>query len=498
MRNVFPQSSRLPRSLSLRATLALAGLLLLAVIAESVARGNLRTLGLGLALALSPVVVWAALRFPLLFPFGIYLAFVPFDPLLQISAGGATLTKFAGIATIVALVARTILVRRALVPQRSWFGWLAVITYASLSLIWSIDVEATKFLLGAMLSLFALYTALAIYPIAYVEFLWVRRILIAAGIATAAYGAYAFRSGQHTLSGPHHNLDRLTITNGTTQFDPNHYAAFFLIPIAIVVVGFFVDPRPLRKLAYGGTFALLASSVLLSGSRGGLIGIAVIVVYLGIRTRKFISMGAVAAMALALSAFIPSVWQRFADPTQGDGSGRSEIWATGLRGLREFWIAGSGFGTYPDVYDSYLLQAAQRTFAGVHRPSHSIIVEAAIEFGVLGSIALAVALWWSLRANARLPRSHPLFVHRLEAEGMFAGVVWMALTIDVLWYKYFWLTLSFGLLLANVYRSRAREGYATPVGRKLRSEDVGTTERMARTIASTPARLESTALAPEI
>ena len=482
----------------MRALLAVAGSALLALIAESVARGNYRTLGLGLALALSPIFVRSALRFPLLFPFGLYLAFVPFDPLLQISAGGATLTKFAGIASIVALLARTIVLRKALVPQRSWYGWLAVITYASLSLVWSIDVEATKFLLGAMLSLFALFTALAIYPIAYVEFLWVRRLLIGTGIATACYGVYAFRSGQHTLSGPHHNLDRLTITNGTTQFDPNHYAAFFLIPIAIVVVGFFVDRRPRAKLAYAGIFGLLTSSVLLSGSRGGLIGIAVIVAYLGIRTRKFVSMGAVVGLALILSAFIPSVWVRFADPTQGDGSGRSEIWATGLRGLREFWLVGSGFGTYPDVYDAYLLQAVQRTFAGVHRPSHSIIVEAAIELGVLGSIALGLALWWSLRANARVSRNDPLFVHRLEAEGMLAGIIWMALTIDVLWYKYFWLALTFGLLLANVHRARGRERYATPVGRRLRNGEVGTTERMARTTASTPARLESTALAPEI
>lgn len=437
----------------LRFALAFGALGFLGLLAESVARGNVRNVGLGIAVAISPFFLWLMLRSPIIFPFGLYLAFLPFDPLLQVVGGGATLTRLAGLASIVALLLRTMLARKALMPQRAWCGWLAFILYAALSTTWSINGEATGALVGVMISLFALYTALAIYPMEYAEFVWLRRIMIGTGVATAIYGIYAFRSGQHTLSAAHRSLERLTITNGTTQFDPNHYAAFFLLPLAIVVVGFLLDPRPRQKLAYGVAFALLASNVLLSGSRGALIGVAIVIVYIGVRTRRYVATLAIATSALVLSAFIPNVWARFADPTQGDASGRKEIWATGLHGFREFWLAGSGFGTYPDVYDTYLLQTAQRTFQGVHRPSHSLIIEAAIEFGIVGTLAVGFALWATFRANAAIGRSHPFFRHRIEAEGMFVGVVWMALTIDVLWYKYFWLAMSFGMLLANVYRA---------------------------------------------
>ncbi|GAC1545119.1 MAG: hypothetical protein NVS3B16_14160 [Vulcanimicrobiaceae bacterium] len=447
------------RSPVVRIAVAAAAVVLLALIATTLVHGNVRNAVFGVAVALVPIAIWAALRLPMLFPFGLYVAFVPFDPLLQLTGGGGTLTKIAGAAAICAFAIRALIVRKTVVPQRSWFAWLAVILYASFSLVWSINFEQTRFLLVQMLSLFALFTVLAIYPIEFFELLWLRRTLIFTGIATAFYGIYASRTGHHPASpGHHHTLERLTISSGKLQFDPNHYAAFFMIPIAIVVVGFLCDRRPLQKCAYAATFVLLTTNVLLTGSRGGLIGVALIIFYLGWRTRKYVSMSAIVVSGMALSLFIPNVWARFADKTQGDGSGRNEIWSTGLHGVREYWLAGSGFGTYADVYDRYLLQTAQRAFVGWHRPSHSLIVESAVEFGILGSLLLGYAVWSSFRQTAAIRRTHPLHSFRLESEGMLVGILWMALTIDVLWYKYLWLALAFAVLVANVYRSRSLLG----------------------------------------
>ncbi len=443
-----------------RTVIALGAFAYLALLATTIVDGNVRNAVFGIGLAVSPILIWASLRYPVLFPFGLYLAFVPFDPLLQVSGGGGTLTKIAGIAAISAFAIRTLLVRKTVVPPRSWFGWLAVILYASFSLAWSLNFEQTRFLLNQMVSLFALFTVLAIYPIQYFELLWLRRILIVTGIVTALYGIYTSRTATHATMAAHHNLDRLTIMSGKYEFDPNHYAAFFMIPIAIVVVGFFYDPRPLRKAAYAAIFALLAGNVLLTGSRGGLIGVALIIFFLGWRSRKYVSMGAIVAAGLTLSSFIPNVWKRFADPTQGDGSGRNEIWATGLHGFHDYWLAGAGFGTYADVYDNNLLQTAQRAFVGWHRPSHSLIVESIVEFGLIGSLVLLFALWSSLRQNASIPRSHPLHTYRLECEGMLVGIFWMALTIDVLWYKYLWVALIFAVVVANVHRSKTIVGLA--------------------------------------
>lgn len=443
---------------AVRVAVALAGIGLLAVIATTLAQGSVRNAAIGVAFALSPGLIWLALRYPLVFPFGLYLALVPFDPLLQTSGGGGTFTKFAGIISIGALLLRTLVVRKAAVPERSWFAWLGVMLYVTATLAWSINYEQTRFQVNTFFSLFALFTALSIFPIRYFELRWVRRMLIFSGIATACYGIYAYRTGQHTVAHVGSNLARLTITSGKVQFDPNHYAAAFMIAIAIVVVGFLFDSRPLFKLAYGAAAALMVANVLLTGSRGGLLAAGIMIVYIGIRARKYATAGAIVAGALALSALIPNVWARFNDAGQGDGSGRNEIWTTGLRAVREYWLLGSGFNTYADAYDNYLLKSAQRVFVGWHRPSHSIIAEAAVEFGLVGSIFLGYALWSTFRANASIARTHPLFTYRLAAEGMFVGILVMALTIDVLWYKYFWIATSFAVLVANVSRSRSVAG----------------------------------------
>lgn len=453
------------RSSVVQALLALALVGFLSLLATTLAGGNPRNAAIGVGLALSPFLLWCAVRYPLLFPFGLYLAFVPFDPLLQVSGGAGTLTKFVGIASVVALLLRALIVRRLVVPPRSWFAWFAVILYATFSLAWSVNFYQTSLQLNQMAALLALFTVLALYPVQSFELAWVRRILIFTGIVTACYGIYAFRSGQHLGATAHqaainHGTVRLAISSGKLQFDPNHYAAFFLIPISIVVVGFLRDSRPLFKLLYASIFALLSINVLLTGSRGGLVGVALVIFFLGWRTRKYVSMGAIVAAGLALSAFVPNVWARFADKTQGDGSGRNEIWATGLHAFREYWFAGSGFATYADAYDNFLLKTVQREFVGWHRPSHSLILESAVEFGILGSILMVFALWSSLRQNASIPREHPLFSYRLESEGMLVGIFWMALTIDVLWYKYLWLALSFAVLVANVYRPRRLVGSA--------------------------------------
>jgi hypothetical protein len=65
------------RSSVVQAVLALALVGFLSLLATTLADGNPRNAAIGVGLALSPFLVWCAVRYPLLFPFGLYLAFVP-------------------------------------------------------------------------------------------------------------------------------------------------------------------------------------------------------------------------------------------------------------------------------------------------------------------------------------------------------------------------------------------------------------------------------------
>jgi hypothetical protein len=122
-----------------------------------------------LAIALLPVCVFLTFRYPLIFPFGLYVALVPFDALLAVS-GGATLVRLIGFAAAGALALRTLVTRRALVPGPSWYPWVALVAYAALTLMWTPEFGKGANTFATMLMLLLMMTVLATYPVGKMEF----------------------------------------------------------------------------------------------------------------------------------------------------------------------------------------------------------------------------------------------------------------------------------------------------------------------------------------
>jgi putative inorganic carbon (HCO3(-)) transporter len=459
--------------------------------------------------ALAPVGAYFGLTRPLLFPYGLYLLVVPFDPLFTFTGGpGTTLTRYLGIAVVAALVLRMILLRRAYAPPWSWYAWCAVLVVMIASTIWSIDATQTLGLSTMMLQLFALYTLLGIYPSSRADLLLVARLTAACGTIAAAYGLFAYASGTQRLEDT-----RLSIGSGSMHLDPNHYAAYFFIPAAVLVAWLLYESRISRRVGISLCLAAVVLNVLLTGSRGGLISVAIVLLYSGIRARKYLTAGLVSISAFALSLAVPNVWQRFTDASQSEGSGRGELWAVGLAALKHYWLLGSGFGTFEMAYDQYFLNAYQRSFQGWTRPAHDLLVQSSVELGIAGAALVVFAWFASFRQNANIRFGDALFPMRIASEAAILALFVEALTLDMLWYKYLWVALSFSLIVANAYRPRAfgqarlrprvapvsyaRAGYA-----RAGYARAGVAEsRVTRTESincSTLERLESTLEAPDI
>ena len=405
-------------------------------------------LGLQVAiLALCPVLLYCAYRWPIVFPLGLYILSVPIDPLLKVGGGtGATLTRFIGLATIAALLVHAFRMRRLFAPARAWYAWGAYIFLCLLSLAWSIDYQSTSDFVGIMVSLFALYTMTATYPITAQTYLIVRRTVVLAGALTAFYGFYGYVSGQRL------NGTRLSLSVGHVHFDPNHYAAFFCIPIGIVAAQLFMRRKLRDRLIAAALLLPMFANVLLSGSRGGLIAATIVALYIGFRARKFILLGATFLVGFAFTFVLPNVWSRILDPTQGDASGRGEIWSVGLATIKEYGLYGCGFGAFQAAYNENINHSVQRLFAGYGRPAHNIIVQTTAELGVAGIVLLLVAFTTSFRENAFIPRASAYFLDRCAYEGAILGIFVCALTIDLLWFKYLWLCLTMIAMLKNVVR----------------------------------------------
>lgn len=405
--------------------------------------GKMHLIG-ALVLALLPIGAVFAFRYPLVFPFLAYVALVPFDSLLVVTAG-STVVKLVGVATLGALLFRMLLTRHVLLPPRAWYWWLGLVAYATLTLLWVPDWTTGKLVYTTMLNLFLMMTVLAVYPATRTELKIVMAGVIFSGIAAACIGILQFL---------HNNVNSegwLTVeTAGGIELDHNYFASSFLLPIALALAGTFYARRLALRVLCAGLTLFMMFGLLLAGSRGGFIAAVVVFLYFAIRTRYRFQVIGVTAAALGLSAFVPTVWERFGREN-GTGSGRTFIWQTGMHTFKEHWLFGSGVGSYGFNYDRSVLDVYQRIFQGWTRPGHSIIFVSLNDFGVLG-LCLVLACWFYSAYQLRvIPKSHWLFGARLGCEAAIIALFSQSLFIDPFSIKYIWLALSLPFLLLNSY-----------------------------------------------
>ncbi len=406
-----------------------------------------------LALAFLPVLAFLAVRYPLIFPFGLYLALVPFDSILQLSSG-VTITRLAAIATGAALVTRIVLLRQWCIPGRSWYAWAVFVGYAMITLLWTPDMPEVGIVTQQVIQLFLIMTILSLYTPGRLEFNGAIGCIIASGVGAALYGLKLYESGSFSDS---HRL--VLSTTGGVTIDPNFFASSFIIPMGFALSGAFSLKNPLLRILCAISAPAMIGGILISGSRGGFIAAGVVFGYFIVRSRHRLLAVMGACLGLSLTAFFPTVWQRFADDPSaaGSGSGRSFIWHTGLQTLGNHWLFGTGIGSFQNVYDQSLLSSGQAVFQGWHRPSHNVFVGTITEFGVIGVIVIVTALYLTLRQTRSIGKTSELYWMRAAMEAALLGLFVQAQFIDIIIVKYYWLAYALPLMIFNRARLLERE-----------------------------------------
>jgi O-antigen ligase len=407
-----------------------------------------------------PICAFLAFRYPMIFPFGLYVAVVPFDALLQVSGGGSTLARLVAIATGGAMLFHTLLLRRLFVPHRAWLFWAAMVVYTLTSLIWTSDTVNGTLVAMTVVQLFVFMTILAIYPATKSEFTIALCFVIGCGVLAALYAVGQYQSGSIASS-------RVVVSLGTAYaIDFNYFGASFILPIAIATSFLFYTKPLIGKLASGVCTMIMLAGILVTGSRGAFVATLAIFVYFAIRSRYKFQMFGFLAVAGSLTLLFPSVYERFAnDPSgqQGSASGRTFIWQTGLYSLRDHIFFGTGVGSYSTTYDRNLLDVYQAAFQGWSRPSHSILVGGLTELGIVGLIIVLAAWYVSFRQMRLIPKTSEWYGLRLAFEGAIVGLFAMSLSIDPTYVKYMWLAHSMALMLLNQVVPRVLQLNRTPL-----------------------------------
>jgi hypothetical protein len=409
---------------------------------------------IGIALALAavfgPAACYAAITAPFVFPFGLFTMVVPFDNLVAFHSFG-TLTKIIGAACAASLLFWIVRERRIVAPDRSLLAWLAFVVLGLSSFAWATDPVTGVPDIETLGSLFALFAIVSFMPVSVATLRAVAASIVAGGVFAGMYGAYLFHHGANV------SVDqRLTISVGTQSIDPNHFAAALLLPAALTIGGF-IEARSLKtRSLFLVCGCFIAAGMLLAASRGAIVAAVVMYVYLLVRSRRRIALGAigVGAMALALGT-LNTVIQRFSQVRATGGAGRLGIWRVGFAAFMMHPWFGSGLGNFAAAYNDAFLTvpafATMKVVEGAHWSvaPHNNIVWVGVELGIAGVITYLVAWWLEFRSLRGVPEESDLYPMRVVVEAALVGLFVAGLFLGTVTYKYVWLAFMLTAMTRN-------------------------------------------------
>jgi O-antigen ligase len=394
------------------------------------------------ALAAVPLVVSAAvvgLRSPMTVLFALYAALVPMgsavDLPIPLPPPFDTVSSLAGLVAAVGLAIEVLVLHRGAARwSRALPCFLVFLGWAAITIGWSIDPRTTAHELVLLASVFGIYVIVAIARIDLGQLDRIATGIVAGAVLASLYGLALLATGRGTngdLGAP-----RLAIIGD----DPNHTAAALLLPF-VIAGGRMLSGPIQRRLVHAAAAVVIFAAIFLTGSRGGLVALlagaaALVLAGPSVRQARIVLGVLVVAGVLAVGLAPASLQARLTDPSS---TGRTTIWRLGLRSCDRFCLQGSGWGTFPTVYQQEFRVAPE---AGGYRSgafrAHNIWLQALVETGIVGLAALLAAFGVALVEVLGLPRDRrgpPL-----------AALVSLALAstlISNMTFKYFWLVLAF-------------------------------------------------------
>lgn len=201
------------------------------------------------------------------------------------------------------------------------------------------------------------------------------------------------------------------------------------LPLGMIFTGTLKSDR---RLVYIVAVALMGTSLLLSGSRGGLVAlIAEILVLIIITTRsqgrKSIILKASLSVLLIASAVGGAIFvggetslTRFADSTASEDitSSRIQIWGVTLKVISEHLPFGAGLGAYAQAYTKFDPASGFERVEQAHNDYLQILGDA----GLVGLVIGGLFLFWFFREGIRNTSGSNKF-RRGIAAGAFVGCI---------------------------------------------------------------------------
>jgi O-antigen ligase len=422
-------------------------IVLLFVVAVAVALATRRgVLPFALGGVLLGVITVASFRWPFIF-LAAFALLIPIEEVLVIDGLG-TITRFAGILfAVVYVVPRVGRLNFGALPTLGW----AFLGWAIVSLGWAIDPGAGWDQLTTLIQLFVIAVLVADYVVNRPEIVRPLLWVYALSASLSATLGIAYFVGQGSGAARSVALEHQ---------DPNHFAALLL---PAVILGLYELVNGQRRILGAAVALVTTLAVVVSGSRGAWVAVAVAVVLFilpQLRVRGRIAAIVAALVLMVLAYQLPGVPdlldERLGTALSTGGAGRTDIWSVAFTIYQSTPLLGVGWANFPVAYTSDAVRASD-VMSWYHlepRAPHNIVVGILVELGPIGLLLLALFLGPLLLRRGWGPDGAMI-------QAALASLLTMALFLDVLANrKQVWLVIGIAGGLAYLARQRrgARSG----------------------------------------
>jgi O-antigen ligase len=380
------------------------------------------------AVALVPVIV----RWPAISTFGIFAFIATALDAFPILPGGATLTRPAGALAAAVLLGAGLIERRLGRPPAAALWWAALLLWGIVGVMWAVDTDEALERLPTKISVVALYLVAVCFRPSRKEFYWVCALTVLGGVLAAAlayfFGFDRLAEAQRAAQG--------RIALGDMQGNAAQLGRVLILPLTLAIAGFLGGRGTIPRALALGFAACIGLGTLISMSRTALVATAAVLLVMFYRIRARWQVVAVMVLLLVIAAFMPATFYERIDALvsgQDDtGSGRLDIWRTGLR----IFVERSGFlGAGLDNFNSLLGFYSP----GYERTAHNIYLLVLVELGVPGLAMMLAAIASGFFAVWRARSSGDNSIALAALEAACIGELITGFFLSSLFTKSFWM-----------------------------------------------------------
>lgn len=285
--------------------------------------------------------------------------------------------------------------------------------------------------------------------------------LAAGGILSGGVGLYQYFSGMvETFWTDTALFEDLELRVYSTFANPNVYGEFLILLIPLLAALAIYMKKLMWRVLLIGVELLLLVNLGLTYSRGCYCGLALAaVVFLWYYNKKWMMGILIAAVPIVLLALPETVMERImsiGNMADGSTAYRMYVYLGTLAMMGVYWFCGIGIGegAYQAVYPAFAYTNIEEA-----PHSHSLFLQAAVSFGIMGAIYLII-LFYQYQKNLKVESASLQGRERLLIIG-FQSVMWgfiLQSLFDYTWYNYrifqlFWIILMLGFAAPAILKA---------------------------------------------